>query len=82
MPPVAPKSTALRPMVESVEVEPLGEIHVLEFHGHHCIKQLSREEQLGGVMAHELESWYALERDALEVHEANALNVELHSPSK
>lgn len=79
---VAPKSTALRPMVESMEVESLGEIHVLEFHGDHCVKQLAREEKLGSVMRHELESRDALERDALEVHEADALNVELHSPSK
>ena len=65
-----------------MEVEPLGEIHVLEFHGDHGVKQFAREEQLGGVMAHELESGDALERDPLEVHEANALNVELHSRSK
>lgn len=65
-----------------MEVESLGEVHVLEFHGDHCVKQFAREEKLGGVMAHELESGDALKRDALEVHEANALNVELHSWSK
>lgn len=69
-------------MVESMEVESLREIHVLEFHGDHCVKQFAREKQLGSVMAHELESGDALKRDPLEVHEPNALNVELHSLSR